>query len=128
MLKHRAKKALMKKAKKELKGYPAATFAFYGPTDQKATKLVVGILVHEEAEADPMRKWFSDGDLRNEEEALQEALAFIQEHEAKSVAIADRIIGCPHEEGIDYPEGEWCPQCPFWKGRDRWSGVREHEA
>jgi hypothetical protein len=47
--------------------------------------------------------------------------------EAKSVAIADRIIGYPHEEGLDYPEGEWCPQCPFWKGRDRWSGEREHE-
>jgi hypothetical protein len=50
---------------------------------------------------------------RNEEEALQEALAFIQEHAAKSVAMADRIIGFPHEEGIDYPESEWCPQCPF---------------
>jgi hypothetical protein len=89
-------------------------------------KLVVGILAHEDAGPDPMRKWFSDGDLRNEEEALQEALAFIREHKAKSVAIADRIIGCPHEEGPDYPEGEWCPQCPFWKGRDRWSGEREH--
>jgi hypothetical protein len=40
--------------------------------------------------------------------------------------MADRIIGCPHEEGIDYPEGEECPLCPFWKGRDRWSGEREH--
>jgi hypothetical protein len=27
-----------------------------------------------------------------------------------------------HEEGIDYPEGEACPRCPFWAGRDRWTG------
>jgi hypothetical protein len=28
----------------------------------------------------------------------------------------------PHEEGIDYPEGKTCPQCPFWASRDRWTG------
>ena len=39
---------------------------------------------------------------------------------------ADRIIGCPHEEGIDYPEGQACPQCPFWAHRDRWSGDMVH--
>jgi hypothetical protein len=36
--------------------------------------------------------------------------------------MVDRIIGCPHEEGIDYPDGAECPECPFWKGRDRWTG------
>jgi hypothetical protein len=29
----------------------------------------------------------------------------------------------PHEERIDYPEGEACPQCPFWAGRDRFAGT-----
>jgi hypothetical protein len=29
------------------------------------------------------------------------------------------MLGCPHEEGIDYPEGEACPECPYWAGRDR---------
>jgi hypothetical protein len=35
----------------------------------------------------------------------------------------DGVIGCPHQEGIDY-EGEWCPdpRCAFWKGRDRFTG------
>jgi hypothetical protein len=40
-----------------------------------------------------------------------------------SVVMADRIIGCPHEEGIGY-EGATCPACPFWAGRDRWTGKR----
>ena len=26
-------------------------------------------------------------------------------------------MGCPHEEGEDFPEGEDCPFCPFWKGK-----------
>jgi len=34
------------------------------------------------------------------------------------------IIGCPHEEGTDYPEGKSCPQCPFWAGRDRFTQER----
>ncbi|HEX7362293.1 MAG TPA: hypothetical protein VF283_17515 [Bryobacteraceae bacterium] len=51
-----------------------------------------------------------------------EILAFLRQHGAKSIAMADRIIGCPHQEGIDYPEGEVCPQCPFWAHRDRWTG------
>jgi hypothetical protein len=25
----------------------------------------------------------------------------------------------PHEEGVDCPEGEACPDCPFWAGRGR---------
>jgi hypothetical protein len=49
-------------------------------------------------------------------------LGFIQRYGASSVVMTDRIIGCPHEEGIDYPDGEVCPQCPFWAHRDRWTG------
>lgn len=29
----------------------------------------------------------------------------------------DGNIGCPHEEGEDFPSGEDCPFCPFWKGK-----------
>jgi hypothetical protein len=24
--------------------------------------------------------------------------------------------------GIDYPQNEKCPHCPFWANRDRWTG------
>jgi hypothetical protein len=42
-----------------------------------------------------------------------------------SVAMTDGIIGCPHQEGIDY-QGQWCPVCELWKGRDRFTGERVH--
>jgi hypothetical protein len=42
----------------------------------------------------------------------------------KTVVIADAIMGCPHEEGIDYPDGDSCPKCPYWAGRDRFARVR----
>jgi len=28
-------------------------------------------------------------------------------------------------KGIDY-QGQWCPVCEFWKGRDRFTGERVH--
>src|SRR5262249_31104853 len=48
----------------------------------------------------------------------REILEFIENHRVLSVAMTDAIIGCPHQEGIDY-EGEWCLVCDFWHGRDR---------
>jgi hypothetical protein len=36
----------------------------------------------------------------------EKVVAFLKEHTAKSVIVTDGIIGCPHEEGIDYPEGK----------------------
>ena len=126
MLKGEAKKALSKKAKKGFKGYPIATIALYGPTDKKATKLVVGIVRQEHGEAEEMKKWYSDFDVMKEPGIFEEVFEFIKANDAKSVAMVERVIGCPHEEGIDYPEGESCPLCPFWQGRNRWTGKVEH--
>jgi hypothetical protein len=125
-MKDRSKKALTKRAKRGFRGYPVATVACYGPTDKLATMLVVGIVSRADTEPDSMRKWFSAGDVRKDSAVLDEVLDFVRDSEAKSVVMLDRVIGCPHEEGIDYPNGEVCPQCPFWEGRDRWSGEFEH--
>jgi hypothetical protein len=123
----RARKRLSKRAKKGFRGWPLATVALYGPDDSTATKLTVGIVPTEDAEATDLRRWFSKGqtDIRDDIQVTEEVLAFITEAGAKSVVMTDQIIGCPHEEGIDY-EGATCPACPFWAGRDRWTGTRLH--
>ena len=100
-----------------------ATIAYYGPDDKRASKVAVGILEEEDGAVTAMERWFSDdGDVRADDSILQAILEFIKDHGVNSVVMTDRIIGCPHEEGKDYPEGEKCPQCPFWATRDRWSG------
>ena len=123
----RARKRLRKKARRGFRGYPVATIAFYGPDDTTATKLTVGIVPAEHAHVSDLQRWFSDNtDIRNDAAVAQDALAFIEAAGAKSVVMmTDRIIGCPHEEGIDY-EGQSCPARPFWAGRDRWTGNRVH--
>ena len=103
-----------------------ATVAFYGPDDRRASKLAVGIVLAENEEAVELKRWFAEpGDVREDARIAEEVLAYMDGFGVRSVAMVDRIIGCPHEEGIDY-QGPTCPLCPFWAGRDRWSGERIH--
>jgi hypothetical protein len=104
-------------------GYPLATLAYYGPDATRASKAVVGI-VHSERDTDVavLQKWWSDTiDIRTDPALLQQILAFLDQEQVQRVVMVDRIIGCPHEEGSDYPEGETCPACPYWSERDRWT-------
>jgi len=118
------KYTLEKQARRGFHGYPVATIAYYGPDDRRASKVVAGILLSEkDKEAVHLERWFSEtGDVRHDLLINQQIVEFIEQHKPRSVAITARIIGCPHEEGIDYPLGEKCPQCPFWANRDRWTG------
>jgi hypothetical protein len=121
-IKARSNNSLAQKARKGFRGYPVATVALYGPDDKRANKLVVGIITHEGAEPE-LKKWYSgDADIRSLLDIDFEIKDFIKEHGVLSVSMVDRIIGCPHEEGIDYPDGESCPQCLYWQSRDRFTG------
>ena len=113
---------LRKKARKGLRSWPIATVAFYGPNLSQATKITVGIVPSENAEVEELRDWkVDDGEIRVDPRIAREILEFIEERRVLSVAMTDGIIGCPHQEGIDY-EGERCPLCKFWHGRDRFTG------
>lgn len=121
---HKALWPLEKRSRRGFRGYPLATIAFYGPDDRRATKVAVGIVRAEGAEPDALRRWLSaDIDVRSDAAITNEITEFMALHGALSVVLADRIIGCPHEEGSDYAVGAVCPHCPFWAHRDRWSGT-----
>ncbi len=104
--------------------FPIATVAFYGPDDRHATKVVVGIMQREDSDIDPIKRWVSGTtDVRNDPKIQDEIAAFLEQQGVAKVGCVDRIIGCPHEEGMDYPDGmEKCPMCSFWANRDRWTG------
>ena len=102
------------------RGYPIGTVAYYGPNDRVASKVVASIVKNQRAEADPMARWVSaDIDARQNAQVLREVLDFLDRHGARSVVVTPGIYGCPHEEGLDYLEGQACPFCLFWAGRDR---------
>ena len=117
-----ADKWLRKKARQGMRGYPVGTIAFYGPDDQRASKVAASVIRHEGADAEQPRRYSETGDVRKDLAIASEIAAYMRQHSVHSVAMVDRIIGCPHEEGVDYPMGDSCPHCPFWMGRNRWTG------
>ncbi len=122
----RLKKRLAKKAKRGFRGYPVGTLACYGPDDRRATKLVAAIIEDEGGEAKEIQKWYSDqGDVRDDLEIIEAVATFLEQQGARSVVMPETIVGCPHEENIDY-HGDVCPECPFWANRDRWAGKLIH--
>lgn len=124
-LKRKVTNEVIKKARKGFRGYPVATVAYYGPENRRATKVAVGIIPHENGEPDLLRLFSEEIDARMDLKITNQILAFIKEHKAVSVASVATILGCPHEEAIDYPEGQNCPQCPYWANRNRWDGLAE---
>jgi hypothetical protein len=120
-------KRLSKMARRGMRGHPAGTIAFYGPDDKRATKVAVGVILYDGAEP-VMRSWFSEtSDVRYDPAIVTGILAHLEVSEVKSISMVDRIFGCPHQEGIDY-EGEYCPVCTFWAGRDRYTGKKVRQA
>lgn len=121
-----ARSWLNRKFRPGFRGYPVATVAFYGPDDKLASKVVVSVFLTENNEPDFLERWRSEGDndVRQDLDIGEQILAFLKPHAPRSTVVTDGIIGCPHEEGVDYPVGTSCPQCPYWAGRDRFTHER----
>src|SRR5436305_9169047 len=114
---------LEKKASRGHRGYPLATVAFYGPDASRASKVCVGIISAEGTEVEELRDWVSETeDLRQSSVISEEISRYLRQRGIRTVVLSPGIIGCPHEEGTDYPEGGVCPMCPYWVARDRWTG------
>jgi hypothetical protein len=95
--------------------YPIGTIALYGPDDKTTTKIAAGVILREGAEA-IIKRWVAT-DVTTNPKVRQELHEFFTQHGVKSVALTEGNMGCPHEEGLDFPQGEDCPFCPFWKGK-----------
>ena len=100
--------------------WPVGTLIFYGPDNRHASKVVASVFAYYGAEP-VMQKWYENGlDVRLDPRIGKEVVRFFRSHAARRIALMKGIFGCPHEEGIDYPDGGVCPQCPFWATHDRY--------
>ena len=111
---------IRQKSKSGRSGGTIGTIAFYGPDNRHASKVAVGIVPEGADEATLLERWYEEKlDVRIDPGIGEEVGAFLRKHGVRQVAVAEGMIGCPHEEGVDYPEGKECPLCPFWQGKDR---------
>jgi hypothetical protein len=102
--------------------FPIGTIAYYGPDDKITTKIVAGVIKKEGAEA-IIKRWVAT-DVTTSPKVQKEIARFFKKYGVQWVGMSDGNMGCPHEEGEDFPEGGDCPFCPFWKGKQG-SGAKE---
>jgi hypothetical protein len=95
--------------------FPIGTVAFYGPDDRTTTKIAAGVIRHNGAKP-IIRRWVAT-DVTLNPKVRSELIAFFRRYNVSTVAMSDGNMGCPHEEGPDFPIGGDCPFCPFWKGK-----------
>ena len=95
--------------------YPIGTVAHYGPDDKTTTKIAAGVFTS--LNAKPIVERWVATDIMTNPKFQAKIIEFFKEHGVKSVAVTSGNMGCPHEEGKDFPQGEDCPFCPFWAGK-----------
>ena len=96
--------------------WPIGTVALYGPDDKTTTKIAAAINRSEYDNDPPVMRWVAS-DVTTSPKVLTEIRQFFAKHGVKNVVLTDGNLGCPHEEGIDFKDGEDCPFCPFWAGK-----------
>jgi hypothetical protein len=89
--------------------------ALYGPDDQRTTKIVAAVIKRDRDE--PILQRWVGNKVKENPKVQRQIQEFFQKHFVKSVVASEGNMGCPHEEGEDFPVGEDCPFCPFWKGK-----------
>jgi hypothetical protein len=77
--------------------------------------VIASVLTAEDA--DPIYRRWVGSRVRTDPHTREEIADFFLSHGVRSVLLVKENVGCPHEEGIDYPAGEDCPFCPYWRGR-----------
>lgn len=101
---------------------PLATIAYYGPDDKTPTKVAVGIILRLGDEPVEMKRWLGE-DVVHDVRVQREVREFLRQRGVRSVVDTGGVIGCPHEEGVDFPADHECPHCPFWRGMQGIAGT-----
>ncbi len=92
--------------------YPLATVTYHGPSPDKATKIVVGILPSKDQP--PIFQSWTGENIAEDVKAASEIAMVLKKYAVARVLTSEWVLSCPHEEGVDYPTGSSCPLCPEW--------------
>lgn len=92
--------------------YPLGTIVYYGPDDKTITKMVASVI--QAREVDPIQMEWRGRNINEDPGAIRELGQFFKTHQVARVVMSEKIAGCEHTPGVDYPEGDDCPYCPFW--------------
>jgi hypothetical protein len=104
---------LGRKVKQGFRGYPIATIAFYGPTTETATKVVVAIFRDDGGDAGPLERWLSEeSDIRVDTNVGEEIVSLIKAQEVRSVVVTDGSSAAPTKKASTIPKENHAQDVP----------------
>lgn len=103
----------LQEAIQEKENFPVGTLAYYGPDDQTCTKIIASVV--KAPNAKPQSRQWQAQNASEDPIVIARIGELFKSHGVQEVVMTEGIIGCPHVEGIDYPQGKPCPECPFWE-------------
>jgi hypothetical protein len=86
----KARKRIEKHIKRGFKGYPSISLAYFGPTSEMATDVVITYQLDETSEPQA-QKFSAEGDIRNDEAIQTVLLKIIERTQAISVTETEEI-------------------------------------
>jgi hypothetical protein len=95
--------------------YPIGTLAYYGPDNQTCTRIIASVI--NAPNAKPQFREWQDIDVCENPQVASEIGDYFRLAGVKDVIMTEGVVGCPHDEGVDYSLGESCPECPFWQNQ-----------
>ena len=96
----------------EKEHFPIGVLVYFGPDDEKITK-VIAVVISNQTSTPILKTWVTP-DFKTDSKVVKDIAQYFLVNEISEVLMTDGVVGCPHDEGIDYPMGETCPHCPFW--------------
>jgi hypothetical protein len=102
---------------KEKRNFPIGALVYFGPDDKTITKIVAVVILS--SESDPILRSWDGNDVSTNGEVVFEISNYFNKFQVNEVVMTEGVVGCPHEEGVDYPAGEACPYCPYWSEKSK---------
>jgi hypothetical protein len=100
------------KVLKQKTNFPIGMLVYFGPDDSTISKIIAAVILTKDSEP-ILQSWEGTGIGMNPTTSVDIG-RFFTENQVVEVIMPDGVVGCQHEEGIDYPIGGQCPHCPFW--------------
>ena len=95
-------------------GYPIAAIGYYGPGDQFASKVAVGILLsEEEEEASHLQRWFArEKDVRFDEPFFRKFWILSSHSSRVGLRLSTALLGVPTKKGLIILRGRTVRSAP----------------
>jgi hypothetical protein len=88
--------------------YPLGVLVAFGPDAERATKYMATLIPSPDAAPTEVERWYiANGDIRDDAKIAEEVEEFFTAVKAAGRSVPEGIKGCPHDEGIDYPLGDF---------------------